>query len=229
MLGNLYCLSYLPSSMKPTIALFLHQPMCSVQSGNGIIKSLSSHYNFKIFTKHELEHGFFDDVDMVAFPGGFGNSDAYDYLLRNSADLVREFVQTGGRYLGICMGAYWAGSYYLNLLDGVDAVQYYKQPTADTRRPHTKAISVTWNGRPNKMFFNDGCALVGDTSKFSTVATYANGDAMAIIQGRIGLIGCHPESQKFWYDSYKQMTGHWHERQHNALLLEFVDKLMEQA
>lgn len=215
--------------MKPTIALFLHQPMCSVQSGNGIIKSLSSHYNFKIFTKHELEDGFFDDVDMVAFPGGFGNSDAYDYLLRNNANLVREFVQTGGRYLGICMGAYWAGSYYLNLLDSVDAVQYYKQPTADTHRPHTKAISVTWNGQPNKMFFNDGCALVGDASKFSTVATYANGDAMAIIQGRIGLIGCHPESQKFWYDSYKQMTGHWHERQHNTLLLEFVDKLMEQA
>ena len=214
--------------MKPTIALFLHQPMCSVQSGNGIIKSLSSHYNFKIFTKHELEDGFFDDVDMVAFPGGFGNSDAYDYLLRNSADLVREFVQTGGKYLGICMGAYWAGSYYLNLLDSVDAVQYYKQPTADTRRPHTKAISVTWNGCADKMFFNDGCALVGDTSKFTTIAAYANGDAMAIIQGRVGLIGCHPESQKFWYDSYKQMTGHWHESRHNTLLLEFVNKLMEQ-
>ena len=173
--------------------------MCSVQSGNGIIKSLSSHYNFKIFTKHELEVGFFDDVDMVAFPGGFGNSDAYDYLLRNNANLVREFVQKGGKYLGICMGAYWAGSYYLNLLDSVDAVQYYKQPTADTRRPHTKAISVTWNDQPNKMFFNDGCALVGDTSKFTTVATYANGDAMAIIQGRIGLIGCHPEAPEYWF------------------------------
>ena len=215
--------------MKPTIALFLHQPMCSVQSGNGIIKALSSHYNFKIFTKHELEHGFFNDVDMVAFPGGFGNSDAYDYLLRNNADLVREFLQKGGKYLGICMGAYWAGSYYLNLLDGVDAVQYYKQPTADTRRPHTKAISVTWNSQPNKMFFNDGCALVGDTTKFTTVATYANGDAMAIIQGRMGLIGCHPESEKFWYDSYTQMTGHWHKGQHHTLLLEFVNKLMEQA
>ena len=229
MLGNLHCLNYLPSSMKPTIALFLHQPMCSVQSGNGIIKALRSRYNFKIFTKHELEDGFFDDVDIVAFPGGFGNSDAYDYLLRNNADLVREFVQKGGKYLGICMGAYWAGSYYLNLLDSVDAVQYYKQPLADTRRPHTKAISVTWNGQPNKMFFNDGCALVGDTTKFTTVATYANGDAMAIIQGRMGLIGCHPESEKFWYDSYTQMTGHWHKGQHHTLLLEFVNKLMEQA
>ena len=214
--------------MKPTIALFLHQPMCSVQSGNGIIKALRSHYNFKIFTRHELEDGFFNDVDIVAFPGGFGNSDAYDYLLKNNAHLVREFVQKGGKYLGICMGAYWAGSYYLNLLDSVDAVQYYKQPTADTRRPHTKAISVTWNDQPNKMFFNDGCALVGVTSKFTTVATYANGDAMAIIQGRIGLIGCHPESEKFWYDSYTQMTGHWHNGQHHTLLLEFVDKLMNQ-
>ena len=83
--------------MKPTIALFLHQPMCSIQSGNGIIKALRNEYNFKIFTKHELEDGFFDDVDVVAFPGGFGNSDSYDYLLRNNADLVRNFVQQGGK------------------------------------------------------------------------------------------------------------------------------------
>jgi hypothetical protein len=55
---------------KRKIAIFLHQPKCSVQSGNGIMKALSSHYTFKIFTKHELEDDFFDDVDMVAFPGG---------------------------------------------------------------------------------------------------------------------------------------------------------------
>ena len=51
--------------MKPTIALFLHQPKCSIQSGNGIMKALSPHYNFKIFTKHELEDNFFDDVAPV--------------------------------------------------------------------------------------------------------------------------------------------------------------------
>jgi hypothetical protein len=37
--------------MKPTIALFIHDPKCSVQSGNGIIKALGSHYNFKLFSK----------------------------------------------------------------------------------------------------------------------------------------------------------------------------------
>jgi glutamine amidotransferase-like uncharacterized protein len=213
--------------VKPTIAVFIHQPMCSIQSGNGIINSLKSHYNFKIFTKHELETTFFDNVDMLAFPGGFGNSDSYDYLLRINGDPIREFVAKGGKYLGICMGAYWAGSHYFKLLEGVDAVQYYKRPTACTRRPHTKAMPVTWNGREDKMFFNDGCTFVGNSKKYETIATYANGEPMAIIQNNLGLIGCHPESEKFWYDSYKKMEPHWHDGKHHKLLLGFVDELMK--
>ena len=50
--------------MKSTIALFLYDPKCSVQSGNGIIRALRDHYNFKIFSINELEDGFFDDVDI---------------------------------------------------------------------------------------------------------------------------------------------------------------------
>ena len=76
------------------------------------------------------------------------------------------------------------------------------------------------------MFWSDGCALIGDSNKFETVATYANGDAMAIIQGRIGIIGCHPESEQFWYDMYSWMKGRYHNKQHHALLLEFVNELM---
>ena len=212
--------------MKPTIALFIHDPKCSVQSGNGIMTALGEHYNFKLFSKNEMETGFFDGVDMVAVPGGFGDSDSYNNLLKHNAKEIRKFVRNGGRYLGICMGAYWAGSHYFNLLDGVDAVQYIKQPNTDTKRPHAKAIPVTWDGVPERMFFYDGCALVGDHRKFETVATYANGDSMAILQNRIGLIGCHPESEKFWYDSYKYMKPHWHNGDHHQLLLEFVDYLM---
>ena len=213
--------------VKPTIALFLHQPMCSIQSGNGIINSLKSHYNFKIFTKHELEDSFFDNVDMLAFPGGFGNSDSYDYLLKINKKPIVNFVNNGGKYLGICMGAYWAGSYYFDLLEGIDAVQYYKRPTACTRRPHTKAMPITWNNRSEKMFFNDGCTFVGNSKKFETVATYSNGEPMAIIQNNLGLIGCHPESEQFWYDSYNKMGPNWHNGSHHKLLLNFVNKLMK--
>jgi hypothetical protein len=208
--------------MKPTIALFVAEPYCSVQSANGIIKALSNDYTFKLFSKNQVEDGFFDSVDIVAVPGGFGDASSFDRLFSANQDSVKEFVRKGGKYLGICMGAYWAGSYYLDLLDSVDAVQYITQPTTDTRRPHAKDINIVWQGHPNRMFFYDGCALVGN-GQFQTIATYANGDAMAIIQNNIGLIGCHPEAESFWYDSYTWMRGK-HASKHD-LLLDFVNQL----
>ena len=213
--------------MKKTIALFLYDPKCSVQSGNGILKALEDDYHFKIFGKNVLEDNFFDDVDIVAVPGGFGDADTFDTAFKHNAKRVRKFINNGGHYLGICMGAYWAGSNYLNILDGVDAVQYMTRPGTDTRRPHAKNIPVTWQGNPMNMFWYDGCALVGDHRKFETVATYANGDSMAIIQGKIGLIGCHPESEQFWYDSYTWMRKHWHNGEHHKILLDFVNTLMQ--
>jgi Biotin-protein ligase, N terminal len=210
--------------MKPTIALFLYDPKCSVQSGNGIIKALSPHFNFKIFSINELEDNFFDDVDTIVIPGGFGDASSFDRAFRHNGNRVRDFVKQGGNYLGICMGAYWAGKYYFDILDNIDAVQYLNQPGTDTRRPHAKNISITWQGIDTNMFWYDGCALVGN-GKCDTVATYANGDAMAIIQNNIGLIGCHPESEQFWYDSYSWMKGKYHRGQHHTLLLNFINQL----
>ena len=210
--------------MKPTIALFVADPFCSVQSVNGIITALGNDYTFKLFSKNEVEQGFFDGIDIVAVPGGFGDASSFDRLFKANQNSVKKFVAQGGKYLGICMGAYWAGSYYLNLLDSVDAEQYINRPNTDTRRPHAKDINIIWQGHPNRMFFYDGCALVGDAGKFNTIATYANGDAMAIIQNNIGLIGCHPEAEQFWYDSYTWLRGKYASK--HSLLLEFVDQLM---
>jgi hypothetical protein len=210
-----------------TIALFVHQPKCSVQSGNGIIQALSPHYQFKIFTRHEVERDFFDEVDAVCFPGGIGDASSFDYLLRDNIRSIRDFVGTGGTYIGICMGAYWAGSNYFDILKHVDAKRYMRRPGTDTRRPHAKNIDITWNNDSMKMFWYDGCALVGDESKFTTVARYVgNNDPMAIIQGRVGLIGCHPESTPHWYASYSWMRGRYHGGYHHALLLNFVDQLL---
>jgi hypothetical protein len=213
--------------MKPTIALFLHQPRASVQCGNSMLNIFADYYRFKIFTKHEIERNFFDDVDIVAFPGGIGDAEDYRHLLRFHGRRIRRFVDNGGRYLGICMGAYWAGKDYFNILQGVDAVQYIKRPRTDTRRPHTKACPVKWQGQPTKMFFYDGCALVGDRRRFQTVATYANGDAMAIYQNRIGLIGCHPESEDSWYQHHSWMRSQYHDGEHHKLLLDFTNDLLK--
>jgi glutamine amidotransferase-like uncharacterized protein len=206
-----------------TIALFLHQPICAVDSANGIIKALSSYYRFKLFSRDEVEPSFFDDVDCVCFPGGYGDCDRYDTLMTWNCDAVRNFVNRGGKFLGICMGAYWADRDYLDILDSVRVVQYIKQPNTDTRRPHPKAMPVKWLGVDERMYFYDGCAFVGDN--MDVVATYPNGDAMAIIQGQVGVIGCHLESEQWWYDK-QYLKPHWHENKQHQLLLNFVNTLM---
>lgn len=213
--------------MKPTIALFLYDPKCSVQSGNGIIRALRDHYNFKIFSINELEDGFFDDVDIVAVPGGFGDAGSFNQAFKHSGTRIKKFIDNGGYYLGICMGAYWAGQHYFDILEGVDAVQYITQPNTDTRRPHAKNIKIEWLGKPMNMFWYDGCAFTG-VGNYDTIAKYANNDPMAIIQNRIGLIGAHPESEQFWYESYSWMRGKYHLGRHHELLLDFVQHLTKQ-
>jgi len=213
---------------KGCIALFIHQPKCSVQSGNGIIRALSSEYRFKIFTRHDVEEDFFDDVDIVCVPGGVGDSDSYEYLMCDLEYRIRDFVKDGGKYLGICMGAYWADKYYFDLLADIRAEQYITRPGTDTRRPHTKNQTVYWQGQKKQMFFFDGCAFTGSGLAAADVyARYPNGDPMAIIQGRLGLIGCHPESEPHWYENHSWMQGKYHRGEHHRLLLEFVNTLME--
>jgi hypothetical protein len=72
------------------------------------------------------------------------------------------------------------------------------------------------------MYFYDGCSLTGNGT-FNTISTYANGDPMAIIQNNIGVMGCHPEAEQFWYDSYTWLTGKYVSKHH--LLLDFVNQL----
>jgi len=213
---------------RPKLALFTRHPHCSLQCCNGVIGALSPYYQFKLFNEQQCEDDTLDDVDMVIFPGGAGDSESYYRFFKDQDRIkfITDYVQSGGRYLGICMGAYWAGQEYFDLLQNADTVQYITRPNTDTRRPHPKAIDVTWLGTKEKMYFYDGCAITGNPHNFDTIATYHNGDPMAIMQNRIGLIGCHPESEAFWYQQHSWMKTRYHNGTHHQLLRDFVAALM---
>ena len=216
------------SSVMKRMALFLHHPECSEDCAYAMVHSLSSEYQIRIFTERELDDDdFFIGLDVIAFPGGIGDSDSYpNFFTRTRANRIARFISSGGHYLGICMGAYWAGSRYFDILDSVNPVQYIKRPNATVRRSYGTVADVEWNGIQEQMYFYDGCALIGDEDKFKTVARYANGDPMAIIQGRIGLIGCHPEAPLYWYEKpWQYINKHWNDGRHHTLLLDFVNKL----
>jgi glutamine amidotransferase-like uncharacterized protein len=209
-----------------TIGLFVQHPKCSVQSCNGLIKALGPDYTYKVFTKHETEDNFFHNVDLVCFPGGVGDSDAFDTYFKHHGSLIHDYIKSGGRYLGICMGAYWADRNYLNILYGIESKQYIKRPGTCTRRSYSKPIECNWNGTDDRFFFYDGPAFIGNESTCDVIARYKNGDPAAIIQGRIGLIGPHLEAEEYWYDK-PYLHRHWHQGKHHTLLKQFVDRLME--
>ena len=73
--------------------------------------ALSPLARIKLFTRHKVAEGFFDDVELVVFPGGDGEAILFRGLLKQNMSDVRSFMQRGGKYLGICMGAYWADDF----------------------------------------------------------------------------------------------------------------------
>ena len=211
---------------KPKIALFRHHPQASRECVEAMIQALSDHYKIKVFNEKECSRKTFKNVDVVAFPGGHGDSDAYNKLLKPNFEAVTEFVDNGGRYLGICMGAYWATHHYFNILKDIQVVQYIKRRRSEIKRSFPTIAPVFWENRFYNMYFYDGPTFVAEKKNFKTVASYYSGEPMAIMQKRIGLIGCHPESLRSWFRK-PYMQQHWHEFEHHDLLLQFVDDLME--
>jgi hypothetical protein len=201
-----------------TIALFMHHPECSRDCANAMTNALKDSYSIRLFNEDILRDDFFNSIDIIAFPGGIGDSNShYKFFSRRVGNRIQKFIDNGGKYLGICMGAYWADEWYFDLLDGVRAIQYIKRPNADVRRSYGTVASVTWNGNPEKMYFYDGCALIGDETKFTTIA---------IIQGNIGIIGCHPEAPLYWYEKpWQYINKYWNGGRHHRLLLDFVNTL----
>ena len=194
-----------------------------MQCVNGMTTALEDKYSIRLFASQHLELDTFRQADIIAFPGGIGDSDSFDRFFPDKRPIL-DYLDRGGRYLGICMGAYWAGKKYLDILDGGDCIQYIKRPDTTIRRSYSTTAKVTWNGMEEDMFFYDGCSIVD--SKVEAVSRYQNGDVMAGYYERIGIIGCHPESEESWYNK-KYLVPRWHEGRHHKLLLDFVDGLME--
>jgi glutamine amidotransferase-like uncharacterized protein len=196
-----------------------------------MITALSPHYHVKVFSIADDLNYVLSQSDCVAFPGGIGDSDSYyKFFKRRHGNAIADFVSDGGKYLGICMGQYWAGSNYFDILEGIDVTQYIKRPTAEIKRSYGTIAEITYESdfSKDKMFFYDGGAVVltDIRATYQVQARYRNGDPMALIQNNVGIIGCHPESEMLWYNMYPYIKNHWHQGRHHKWLLEFVDKLM---
>ena len=127
--------------MKPRIALFMNNPVAEIACCNGMMEALEDYYKFSIFSKKTITDIDFSKVDLIAFPGGRGDADIFDRVINKNAKLIQEYVADGGKYLGICMGAYWASEHYFNLLKDTKVHQYITRPKAEVRRSYQTMLS----------------------------------------------------------------------------------------
>jgi glutamine amidotransferase-like uncharacterized protein len=120
-------------------------------------------------------------------------------LKKDTAAKLRDAVQHGVSYLGICAGAFFAGrTPYngLNLTSGVPFGFY----SAEARGVRKAAVAISGAGAPTlDQYWEDGPQLTGWGA---VVGRYPDGTP-AVVQGQSGdgwiiLCGVHPEAPESW-------------------------------
>ncbi|WP_369211395.1 BPL-N domain-containing protein [Streptomyces flavofungini] len=174
-----------------------------------VLRTSPRHYRTK-FVKAPLKASDLAEAKLYVQPGGGADLERTWRDLEGSADVLRAWVEKGGSYLGLCFGAYLAGSNPgFNLLPG-DTDGYADSRGAEVDDDRDTVLKVTWRGKPRHMYFQDGPAFHFDrgagTAGVEVLATYpGNGLPAAAVarygKGRVGVSGPHPEADASWYEN----------------------------
>ncbi|CZT22199.1 uncharacterized protein RCC_08068 [Ramularia collo-cygni] len=155
-------------------------------------------------------------VNILAQPGG-PDLDAAWREARPYASDVRTWVANGGRYLGVCLGAFLAGhDSGFGLIPKGDRIQQEitrPNPPIDDGSDIVTQIDWTFQTGRKKgkterhwAYFQDGTTFIrSSNSPAKVLGKYvSNGDVASVLnsygKGWVANIGVHPEADQSWYD-----------------------------
>ena len=148
-------------------------------------------------------------ASLFVQPGGGDDFVAAWKSVKRYAQPLREFVRDGGRYLGLCMGGYLAGSDPgYDLLPG-NCDDYTQTRGAEVHDQRNAVITVDWppppHGHKRRMFYQDGPYFwLNDDADGQVLARSTNGLIAAVVvpfgRGRVAVCGPHPEANRSWYE-----------------------------
>jgi len=133
-------------------------------------------------TPSDIQNGKLSDIDVLIMPGGSGSAQAKN-LGEQGCKNVRDFVQAGGGYVGICAGAYLASAHYtwsLNLMNAqvVDR-EHWARGTGTCRLKLTSIgkSSLAESEEEIEVYYGQGPLLAPydnkDLPAYETLAEYA--------------------------------------------------------
>lgn len=145
--------------------------------------------------------------DLYVQPGGGQDiPGALRSLGEARSEAIRSYVANGGRYLGLCMGAYLADDNNLGLIPQALDTEAGR-PGFEVTGIDDAAVRVTWDGQADHVFYQDGPYFpkASAAAPYRTLATYRNGDVAAARyayqKGVVVLSGPHPEAGQEWFEN----------------------------
>jgi len=176
----------------------------------------------------DISDGDLSEYDMIAVPGGWAGDYNTD-LAGTGITEIRNFVQAGGAFFGVCAGAYfgcdkllWEGvplEYPLNLFDGYGIGPVEEIATWPNRAMTEIIINQTsslidLSGEPANhtiQYFGGPWFDIASKEGIHSLATYAANNESAMIafeyeNGRVFLSGPHPEWEE---DSARDGSVGW--------------------
>jgi len=178
----------------------------------------------------QLTDDLLNSADIFAYPGGPDVDDAWEYL-KSHAQAIRDFVSNGGRYIGMCLGAYLAGAgtdfasgEAFNLLPGnAETQEETDQDGAQVTEPDKDtivAVDYTWGSgskaghteKNRNMYFQDGTTIdMPQQCSAKVLGRYSsNGDIAISVspygKGFVGVSGVHLEADQAWCECTHLLT-----------------------
>lgn len=200
----------LTASDRQPIALIYRGPATSEGCSESIAALLEDNYKIVYVGPKEdvdVDVQILSRAALYVQPGGDDLDDSWPHV-RQYAKSIRNYVKNGGKYLGICLGGYLAGTEPgYDLLPGHGQTdQYITSKGAVITTEIDTVVPVLWRGKQRHIYFQDGTRFELDLEAAPTevLAYYTNGQIAAAVQhsgkGRVAMVGPHPEANEEWYE-----------------------------
>jgi anthranilate/para-aminobenzoate synthase component II len=175
---------------------------CSLNLGDMLTQA---NFNVKYVSygniKKQLKKGV---TDVIAFPGSNLDTDTFfNKLTASDVSSIISFVRGGGRYLGVCMGAFMMGKYYFGFVN-ID----YQDKSGRSYKKATLA-SVSFRGTTRKIYIEEPPEfgkMIND-NQTEIISYFTRDNSINIFlkkigKGKVAGIASHPEADESWSNKF---------------------------
>ena len=185
----------------------------------------SAGFDVSYITASEITNGALGpNIAAVMFGGGDDPKVLADALKETGMNNIKNYIQNGGKYFGVCMSGFFAGNFFYNPKDnnitypglalypgypnGLDPLPGVTDANASRMEKvawKDKGITKTYD-----LYYQDGPSFVLDNpndSRVDVVGRYRNNSIASLFtnygNGRVFVTGPHPEAPEGWFSFHK--------------------------